>query len=338
MITIQKQAAPSQKQAYLLRDSNGERQLINKQVIKILADAKSTGNLFGLVQITGSKGEESPLHLHHTQHEAIYVTDGLLQLTINNKKHMLASGDYAHLPAGTVHQYVLLRNRTKFYSFTTGGYHADLYRELGETHAYMEPLTGTATSSITSKELDKLDDFDIRLVDESMQGPQAIVLQEGGELPDTSTPYVIEAGAGEGMLAADQLFTFLATQATTDEQFLALTTEGYPGEAIPPHYHEKHTECFLCLEGRMTMWAGDEEFHLEKGDFLHVPANTEHSFKLDSPYTKFIGFLASGLFEQFFRLLGEPYAYSELPKQPGAFSFQRVLENIDELDLKFPQR
>ncbi|PAD38447.1 quercetin 2,3-dioxygenase [Terribacillus sp. 7520-G] len=332
MTALQQKTTPQNKQAYLLRNEEGECYIINKQVIKILADAASTGNLFSLVQITGSKGEASPLHVHDQQHESIYVIDGLLELTINNEIHTLASGDYAHLPAGTVHQYKTLRNRTRFYSFSTDGSMADMYRNIAEPYAYTVPHS-EAADSITAAALHDLD-HDYRIVTDPPQGLIAAKQITAAELPDAAVPYVVESGAGESMLAADQLFTFLATQATTDKKYLAVMTEGYAGEAVPVHHHEKHTECFLCLEGKMTMWADGEEFHLEKGDFLHVPAHIEHSFRLDVHHTKFIGFLASGLFEKFFRLLGEPYEHSELPKTPGAFSFQRVLENIHELDLK----
>ncbi|MFP7492897.1 quercetin 2,3-dioxygenase [Terribacillus saccharophilus] len=335
MSAIHQETTPRQKQAYLLRNSHGDYYLLNKQVIKILADASSTGNLFGLVQITGSKGESSPSHKHEDTHEAIFVTEGLLEVIINQKKHLLSTGDYAHIPAGTVHQYKMLRNRTRFYSFTTGGSIPNLYRDIAEPYDYSEP-TSTGNHTVTAEKFDQLN-YDISIVSDQ-QGPDAVLLSEPGVLPDSAIPYVVESGAGEGLLAADQLFTFLATQATTDKQFLSLVTEGYAGKPVPAHYHEHHTECFLCLEGKMTMWAAGQKFQLEKGDFLHVPANTEHSFQLDSPYTKFIGFLASGLFEQFFRLLGEPYKHSELPGEPSAFSFHRVLENIEELDLKFPQK
>lgn len=82
------------------------------------------------------------------------------------------------------------------------------------------------------------------------------------------------------------------------------------------------------------MWADGQEIQLNHGDFLHVPAHTVHSYRLDSHYTKMVGVLVPCLFEPFFRTLGEPYAGHSFPSEPQTLRFDRVLQNIEALDLK----
>jgi len=84
----------------------------------------------------------------------------------------------------------------------------------------------------------------------------------------------------------------------------------------------------------MTMWAMGEEIEMHPGDFLHVPAGIVHSYRLDSHYTKMVGLLASGLFEPFFRILGDPYEHCMFPSQPMPLRFDRIIENLEMLDLK----
>jgi quercetin 2,3-dioxygenase len=59
------------------------------------------------------------------------------------------------------------------------------------------------------------------------------------------------------MMAGDQLFTFLTGRRQSGGKFLALMTEGPKGHRIPNHVHFKHTETFFCLNGSVSMTAGE---------------------------------------------------------------------------------
>ena len=103
----------------------------------------------------------------------------------------------------------------------------------------------------------------------------AITPGEKSSVPPAGVePYVIPAGEGERMMAGDQLFTFLTGRRQSGGNFLALMTEGPKGHRIPNHVHFKHTETFFCLNGSVSMTAGEEQLSLYPGDFLHLPAGT----------------------------------------------------------------
>ncbi|MCY8811634.1 quercetin 2,3-dioxygenase [Bacillus atrophaeus] len=333
MKTLLKHTLPEEKMPYLLRSGEGERYLFGRQVATIMANGKSTGGLFEIVLLSGGKGEHFPLHMHKDTHEGIFVLDGKLELTLDGENHLLLSGDYAQIPAGTPHSYRMQSHRTRFVSYTMKGNAARMYSVIGTPYDKAEhpPHVNEEVSNEHFAEAAAV--ADITFI-EGEKPAGAAKLVENKKVPDEAVPYVIESGEGERLLTGDQLHRIVAAQRNTDGQFIVVSSEGPKGDRIVDHYHEHHTETFYCLEGQMTMWADGEEIQLNPGDFLHVPAHTVHSYRLDLHYTKMVGVLVPGLFEPFFRTLGEPYEDHIFPSEPQALRFDRVMQNIEKLDLK----
>lgn len=327
-----KDCLPTEKTPYLLRSGDGEHLLFGRQVATIMANAASTDNIFGMVLITGGKDDSFPSHLHEKTHEGILVLSGKLEVSLGGESYLLTEGDYAHIPAGTVHSYKMLAHRTRFISYTSNGEVTNLYRIIGSpySHAEYPPHINKDISAALLAEAESKTDFEL-----SRQKPTAErILPNKTRLPDTLSPYVILSGEGDRLLTGDQLHRIIASQKNTEGQFIIVASDGPKGDKIVEHYHEQHTETFFCLEGKMTMWAMGEEIEMHPGDFLHVPAGTVHSYRLDSHYTKMVGLLASGLFEPFFRILGDPYEHCMFPSQPMPLRFDRIIENLEMLDLK----
>jgi quercetin 2,3-dioxygenase len=90
---------------------------------------------------------------------------------------------------------------------------------------------------------------------------------------------------------------------------------------------------FLCLDGAIALKAGDEQVELAPGDFLFVPRGTPHAYQFLRPYTRMIGWLIPGIFEDFFHTLGEPYAGKVYPQEPGPLRFDRILARLDDFDI-----
>lgn len=334
-MTLRSNPLPDEKNAYFLASGEGERYLFGTQLATLIAPAKSTGHMFELVVVTGAKGDAFPLHYHERAHEGLFLLDGRLELTLNGHTHLLTRGDYACIPAGTPHGYRMRSHRTRLLSFTVGDEVARLYSMIGESFVGFEPPEKALRTDFATPFAAAESGADFKLVTHAPDG-DTCQLVEGGEVPGAVVPYVLEAGEGIRLVASDQLFTVLATQACTDGQFIAVMTEGPEGNAIIQHYHERHTEMFFCLDGRMTVWANGQELPFGPGDFLHIPANTVHSYRLDAPYTRFLGFLTPGLFEPFFYTIGDPYEAHIFPFKPGPFHFDRLMQaaQTGQLDLK----
>ena len=325
-------ALSAQAHPYLLRSGEGQHYALTGQLATLIAQSGDTGGLFEAAIVCGGHHGNFPLHQHNHTHEAIFVLDGGLDFRLGDSRYQLSAGDFASIPPGTVHAYRMESHRTRFISWTTGAEGGGIYRILGRPTSAMvhENSAEDVLPPDLLRSAEKSIDVQFSREDSLLPQPRPC----GDLIPEGTTPYVLASREGERLLAGDQLFTFLARQANTNDIFLVLATEGPKGDKIGEHYHERHTETFLCLEGQMTMWANGEELRLLPGDSLHVPPRTIHSYRLDSYYTRFIGFLTPGLFEPFFWTLCEPYGDYIFPIHPGPVRFDRVLQRLPELDLK----
>ncbi|MEZ0116712.1 UNVERIFIED_ORG: quercetin 2,3-dioxygenase [Heyndrickxia coagulans] len=323
---------PKDGSAYFLKSGEGEKYLLGSHVAEVIADAQSTSQLFEIVMMTGGKGAHFPAHRHNQATEAILLLDGRLELFLDGKSYLLTPGDYAHIPAGVIHEYEMRSHYTRFLSFASKGNMTPLYRAAGVP--YDKAVHPPHGKNLTFEQIKKAAvDADLELVGQ-IGADDIPQLVQSGILPDEARPYVLEAGQGIQLLFGDQLQKLLATQKTTNGDFIAVMTEGPVGDRIINHYHEHHTETFFCIQGIVTMWINGKEIRLEPGDFVHCPPHTIHSYRCDSNYTKFAGFLSPGLFEPFFRTLGDEYEDYIFPFEPRPLRFDRVLQKIDELDLK----
>ena len=319
---------PGEKQPYFLESGEGQRYLIGPLLATWIGRREDTGSLMEGVILIGAKGFHVPLHRHSSSHEAIYVLEGSANLRLGDKEFALEGGDYVSVPPRTAHSFVSTSHRTRLLTWTFGDNGAAIYQALGQpTEAMIH--SGNTEPPDWKKPLSGID---VEFLPESSAveaGEKSRVAPPGVE------PYVIPAAEGERMMAGDTLFTFLTDSRQSGGKFLALMTDGPKGHRIPNHLHEKHTETFFCLNGSVSMTAGEDEVCLRPGDFLHAPAFTPHTFQLTGNNTRFIQFHAPGLNEPFFRYMCDPCEEYTFLQPPPPFCFDRVLQHLAELDVKY---
>ena len=324
---MEKHNLPGKQKPYSLESGEGIRHRLGPLLATSIGRGTDTGSLEGGVLI-GAKGFQVPLHRHGNSHEAICVLEWSAGSRLGDDEFALEGGDYVSVPPGMAHGFASTSHRTRLLTWTFGGNGAAMYGALGRptdaliysSHAeppdWRKPLPG----------------IDVEFLSESSAmnpGKKSSVAPPGIE------PYVIPAGEGERMMAGDTLFTFLTDTRQSGGKFLALMTDGPRGHRIPNHLHERHTETFFCLNGRVSMTAGEEEVALRPGDFLHVPPVTPHTFQLTGHNTRFLQFHAPGLNEPFFRYMCDPCEEHTFLQPPPPFRFDRVIQHLAELDVKF---
>lgn len=328
-MTVIRNALPGEQLPYFLASGEGERYSLGPMLATIIGNGRDTGSLMEGVVLIGAKGSLVPLHRHSSSHEAIYVLEGSARLRLADKEFALEGGDYASVPPGTMHSFAFTSHRTRLLTWTFGGTGAAMYAALGQP-------TGEVIYSARSEPPDwgkALPGIDVEfLLNESSPATPG---RKSDVAPAAIEPYVIPAGEGERMMAGDTLFSFLTDGRQSGGKFLVLMTDGPKGYRIPNHLHEKHTETFFCLNGCVSMTAGKEEASLHPGDFLHVPSGTPHTFQLTGNNTRFIQFHAPGLNEPFFRYMCEPCEEYTFLQPPPPFRFDRVMQHLAELDVKF---
>ncbi|MEV6561585.1 quercetin 2,3-dioxygenase [Nocardia sp. NPDC051756] len=288
---------------YYLAAGEGERYELGGQLITIIARAEDTGGQFGAAYVYGGKGIETPFLSHEREHRFLHVTDGQLQVWLPGETQVLVPGASVAIPPGTPYAYRMLAHRTRFLSWLTGGDGHRFAQATGrETTSHVfdiaadQPISAGRRSELAAQ-------FGIRIHDlEKHDLPP----RTGTRLPPDETPYVLDAGEGDRWASMDQLNSHLARSRNTGGTYFALHTSGGKSPYIPRHFHRRHTENFLCLDGRILLHANGTEILLTKGDFLHAPAGTIHSFAFDGHNTQMLGLLTTDIFEKFFEYMNTP--------------------------------
>jgi quercetin 2,3-dioxygenase len=325
---------PGESIPYFLRAGAGERYLVGGELATFIARHEDTGGLHEAAVLAGGKGATFPLHVHERGHEAILVLDGKLELWLNERGYLLSPGDYVNIPPKISHGYRMQGHHTRFLAWTNGGTARQLHAILGEPYApHMYPPGPHA--EISSEQMARAEaGADVKFVysEPPVSSPEKLFLNT---IPDGALPFVLESGEGQRLVAGDTLFNIIGQQNNSSGKFISIMTEGPIGEAIPKHFHGNVMECFFCVEGCMTLWAGECEYQLLPGAFLHVPPGIVHAYRMDAHYTRFFGYLSPGVFENFFRIFGDPYEGYVFPTDIKPPRFDRVMRHINELDLKF---
>ncbi len=316
---------PGQKIPYYVRTDNGERYLVGGLVVNMTARAADTGDLYEWAVITGGKGAQLPRHSHAQTHVALMVLDGAMELWLAGKHYYMIKGDFASVPPGTTYAYRMVAHHSQVVSMSSGNQMGVLYRTLGKPYAgYVQPADAVAALAPAAlKQAEQVTDvrFDSQpLVDGNSERVVNAIL------PKSVVPYVLAAGEGDRYTIADQLFGILCDNATTNGKLLVVTTEGPAGQMIGKHYHQKHSESFFCIDGQVRMVLNQSLVDISPGDFAAVPAGTIHAYQFTKPYTRIVGLLTPGVFENFFRSCN-PYLQHVYPQIPiGAPDFSKIAE------------
>ncbi len=105
--------------------------VVGENVI-VLARGERTGSYEVFLQ-SGAEGVGPPLHSHPWD-EAYFVIEGVLRVTIGDKVRDLAASGFAHIPAGSYHNYAGIGGPARFVSITSQAgaarFFADLDREV----------------------------------------------------------------------------------------------------------------------------------------------------------------------------------------------------------------
>ncbi len=86
----------------------------------------------------------------------------------------------------------------------------------------------------------------------------------------------------------DDLWIVLADGKDTGGRFSMMYELLPKGSGPGPHKHTWSDETFYMLDGEITFLVGDEIKTGRSGDFIMVPRNTRHAFRVDSETARFL--------------------------------------------------
>ncbi|CZR58096.1 related to dioxygenase [Phialocephala subalpina] len=153
----------------------------------------------------------------------------------------------------------------------------------------------------------------------------------------TDLAYVLPCFTGElwTIPTSNSTLRLLVTGKETDNAFAIVGTGGTFDKPIGFHYHKEAHDVFLCLKGKINVWANDKARSLGPGDFASVPPGTIHQYQIDSAHTEFIGLIIPGGWEEFFRFIGEPYVGPLFPTNDRRNPFEVLIPKLMAATEKF---
>ena len=116
----------------------------------------------------------------------------------------------------------------------------------------------------------------------------------------------------------DVLWLVLADGRDTGGRFSLMEQLLPQGSGPGPHKHTWSDETFYMLDGQITLLVGDEIRTARKGDFVMVPRDTRHAFRVDSPTARFLNGYTPASMEALITELGTPAAARTLPPSGAA--------------------
>jgi quercetin dioxygenase-like cupin family protein len=208
-------------------------------------------------------------------------------------------GDFANIPAGTPHGWTLKSDRSQLALYAMGDRVGAAFVAMGLTQASNAVAADAPLVVPAARLANAAFEGDFQLASPLAATPAERV--SNLLLPAVAGPYVLLDGGGERFGGN----TFLARNANTNCQFLFIITEGGPGGGVPAHFHARHFENFLGVDGETLGWAYGKAVPLKTGDYFQAPPRNLHGFRLNEAYNRFAAFLTPGIFEPFFTRGGE---------------------------------
>ncbi len=112
--------------------------IVAGNVFSILADKKSTGGAYTLIDVIVKQGREAPPHTHTLEDEIFYILEGEVEFTSNGIITLAKPGDQVFQPRNAQHWFKLKTPTARaLVMFTPGGLEG-LYRQTGAVAKSLE--------------------------------------------------------------------------------------------------------------------------------------------------------------------------------------------------------
>lgn len=110
------------------------------------------------------------------------------------------------------------------------------------------------------------------------------------------------------------------------------------GAEPPPHTHTKEDESFFLIDGEIEYTAGGRVMQAKTGDWVFLPKNIQHSFKVRTPKAQVLIHLSPGGFENYFIEMSEPAKEMGIPPMPqGPPDIEKILKTASKYGILFPK-
>ena len=138
---------------------------------------------------------------------------------------------------------------------------------------------------------------------------------------------IVRQSKGKQLYVLGDNLTIKLSGQNTNGQFALIVQDNPPKASFPKHMHTNENELFSVLEGEVEFEVG-EQITLKSGDFIFLPTNVPHSFKVvDTKNVQTTATIKRAKLENIFE------EQSKLPAGPP--DFPKVTQICGNYDLNF---
>ena len=119
------------------------------------------------------------------------------------------------------------------------------------------------------------------------------------------TPRAGRAGREDEWPHQDGLVRVPVAGEATGGRFALVETRARRGEGPPRHVHTREDEVVYVLEGRLTVYAGEEPLDAPAGSCVLLPRGGEHTYRVESEEARLLVLLLPAGLEGCYRELGQ---------------------------------
>jgi quercetin dioxygenase-like cupin family protein len=142
------------------------------------------------------------------------------------------------------------------------------------------------------------------------------------------------AGDTRTLWFGDMLARIAVSRHDGDGQASVIEVTGRRGSMPPLHVHDED-QGFYVVDGRVTLYAGDDVHELEVAESVLAPRGVPHTYRIESDTATLVVVTAPGRFEDFVRAVSRPAAAPILPPTPGgAATDDRFAAIADEFGIE----
>ncbi len=133
------------------------------------------------------------------------------------------------------------------------------------------------------------------------------------------------------------LMSILVSSGDTNGSFALIHGYEIKGLEPPPHIHTREDESFYILNGEINYTVDNETFMGKRGDWIFLPRNIPHFFKVQTDKAEVLIQLSPGGFEEYFKEMSEPARELVIPHHPeGPPDVKKIVETAARYGIKFP--
>jgi quercetin 2,3-dioxygenase len=329
--TTARSGLPGKPVPYVLLAGEGHANLLLGEVGRTLAGAEETNDGLSVMTLSGPAAPRPiPLHRHELEHDVFLCVRGRIQVWFDGESRVLTPGDLASVPPGVLHAYQLLDHDSqfmgplhpagwdRFFDFVGTPYEGPAYPAVDDSPPPFAKF-GAAQGKFRMS-------YD-------QEAPYAEATTGADDaLPDGFDAFVLRKGEGPRHTAFGQVCFQLLTAAQSGGNLGMAVVEGPAGSAVPAHVHATTPEAIYCLDGLMRIRLDGEDHVLTRGDFVNVPAGTEHAITFERNGTSYATLTAPAGLERFHELAGEPAAqriFAPAPVAPDPAGLERAAAELD---------